>query len=597
MFRDSLRVIVGYEVIDSISNQCGTGLLVYLTCFEIIEEPDCYARFESYPLDILMSDSNKMVGYHYAFVDVSQGNVVERYWFIDGDSISSDSIITYSFHNPGEHTVCLAINTSDGCHDVCCEAIYIGEPPDCRAFFEYERILYTIDSTASDPDLVAAYLYQFYDRSTGYVIDWRWQFGDDIIEGGEDPVYEFPAPGIYEVCLTIQTTDGCTSTYCEQVYVTDDMDCKAMFEYYCPVDTPYYGNDFPGSTLLHFIDLSRGNITHWLWDFGDGTVSEEQNPFHEFPGPGVYKVCLVVSSPDGCEDAYCTEVVIGSPDRCEAYFEYCNYSSIIEDVYYEPDVFVVGFKNFSTPEPYHSRWEFGDASYSSEKNPVHVYQESGLYDVCLTIYTSEGCTDTYCTTVNVGMVSCKVDFTWELWIPDCSDYTIAHLFFPDLEEDAWSYYWDFGDGSFSTDPVTAYIYTNEGSYNVCLDVYYKNNCAARTCKTIHVSWVGNDSIFDSKCNPSGVTNIQSEEELSVLKVFPNPASDRMVVDLFSNADRQLTVQLIDMTGRTVKMKQNYKATAGNNQLVLPLYNIETGIYIYLISSSEKVLRGRISIIK
>ncbi len=52
--------------------------------------------------------------------------------------------------------------------------------------------------------------------------------------------------------------------------------------------------------LVAFHDLSRGNITKWRWDFGDGTVSEEKNPMHEYKKPGqYYVVVLTVEGPDG----------------------------------------------------------------------------------------------------------------------------------------------------------------------------------------------------------------------------------------------------------------------------------------------------------
>jgi PKD repeat protein len=52
--------------------------------------------------------------------------------------------------------------------------------------------------------------------------------------------------------------------------------------------------------LVAFQDLSRGNITKWRWDFGDGTTSEEKNPIHEYKKPGQYNVViLTVEGPDG----------------------------------------------------------------------------------------------------------------------------------------------------------------------------------------------------------------------------------------------------------------------------------------------------------
>ncbi|MCB0546740.1 MAG: VCBS repeat-containing protein [Phaeodactylibacter sp.] len=47
----------------------------------------------------------------------------------------------------------------------------------------------------------------------------------------------------------------------------------------------------------------------WLWDFGDGTTSEEQHPTHVFPEPGAYNVCLAVEDVAGSNEA-CMQVEI-----------------------------------------------------------------------------------------------------------------------------------------------------------------------------------------------------------------------------------------------------------------------------------------------
>ena len=50
-------------------------------------------------------------------------------------------------------------------------------------------------------------------------------------------------------------------------------------------------------------------ITSWRWDFGDGEVSEEQNPVHTYLFPGDYTVSLTVASSTG-EDTHTLESLI-----------------------------------------------------------------------------------------------------------------------------------------------------------------------------------------------------------------------------------------------------------------------------------------------
>jgi PKD repeat protein len=48
-----------------------------------------------------------------------------------------------------------------------------------------------------------------------------------------------------------------------------------------------------------FKDESRGKITKWHWDFGDGTTSTEQNPVHQYTKAGKYIVVLDIEGPEG----------------------------------------------------------------------------------------------------------------------------------------------------------------------------------------------------------------------------------------------------------------------------------------------------------
>jgi subtilisin family serine protease len=53
---------------------------------------------------------------------------------------------------------------------------------------------------------------------------------------------------------------------------------------------------------VYFTDQSTGGIDSWLWDFGDGTTSTDQNPVHIYDIAKSYTVSLTVSGPYGLED-------------------------------------------------------------------------------------------------------------------------------------------------------------------------------------------------------------------------------------------------------------------------------------------------------
>ncbi len=51
--------------------------------------------------------------------------------------------------------------------------------------------------------------------------------------------------------------------------------------------------------LVAFSDLSYGDIRSWKWDFGDGTISDEQHPIHRYEKGGDYVVVLYIEGPAG----------------------------------------------------------------------------------------------------------------------------------------------------------------------------------------------------------------------------------------------------------------------------------------------------------
>ena len=63
----------------------------------------------------------------------------------------------------------------------------------------------------------------------------------------------------------------------------------------------------PAPLTVNFTDESTGDITSFLWDFGDGETSIEENPTHTYTDEGIYTVSLSASGPHGSD----TEVKLG----------------------------------------------------------------------------------------------------------------------------------------------------------------------------------------------------------------------------------------------------------------------------------------------
>lgn len=75
-------------------------------------------------------------------------------------------------------------------------------------------------------------------------------------------------------------------------------------------DQPNQFNDL----LWEFTDTSTSSATiiTWVWDFGDGNGSNEQNPQHEYAAYGIYDVTLTVTDDNGCQDSITKQLIVGS---------------------------------------------------------------------------------------------------------------------------------------------------------------------------------------------------------------------------------------------------------------------------------------------
>ncbi|WP_236139746.1 PKD domain-containing protein [Mongoliitalea daihaiensis] len=61
---------------------------------------------------------------------------------------------------------------------------------------------------------------------------------------------------------------------------------------------------------IRFIASSAGNVDRWLWDFGDGNVSEGPSPVHVFGQRGEFVVTLTAENELGCQEFFSNVVAV-----------------------------------------------------------------------------------------------------------------------------------------------------------------------------------------------------------------------------------------------------------------------------------------------
>lgn len=144
-----------------------------------------------------------------------------------------------------------------------------------------------------------------------------------------------------------------------------------------------------------FHDLSYGAVNEYLWSFGDGSTSTLQNPVHTYFVPGSYPVSLLVTNSYGSNRRTAGDfIVIGSPP--------------VAKFLAEPETgqapLTAQFTDLSTGNPKSWEWSFGDGIQSSEKNPVHIFQSAGSYNVTLRVTNAYG-TDKYSPEIGINVTA------------------------------------------------------------------------------------------------------------------------------------------------------------------------------------------------
>ncbi|WFN34053.1 lectin like domain-containing protein [Methanogenium sp. S4BF] len=96
--------------------------------------------------------------------------------------------------------------------------------------------------------------------------------------------------------FSVETNTSCDWTVVRQNNLLSILDGSSNAVPGLPV-ADFSGTPRTGAPLLNvsFTDLSTGEPDTWLWTFGDGTSSTEQNPEHIYTADGVYTVMLSVN--------------------------------------------------------------------------------------------------------------------------------------------------------------------------------------------------------------------------------------------------------------------------------------------------------------
>jgi len=138
------------------------------------------------------------------------------------------------------------------------------------------------------------------------LISFSWDFAGLSNDTTQNPFYSFPDTGNFLVSLNVTTDKGCEDTTSRLV------DIKPLPQ----IDFDVVGNC--ARRPLQFVSnssISEGNIQGFSWDFGDSSVSTQQNPIHTYSDFGTFQLKLLAISDQNCSDSSIQNLMVNPTPR------------------------------------------------------------------------------------------------------------------------------------------------------------------------------------------------------------------------------------------------------------------------------------------
>lgn len=294
----------------------------------------------------------------------------------------------------------------------------------------------------------------FFDTSTGDPTGWNWSFGDGASSLEQNPEHTYFSGGNYKITLTVSNTAGSNKIVkSDYIHVIGPVLPKP--------EVSFWGSKTAGTAPLtiYFTDKSTNNPTSWLWNFGDGTTSNLQNPKHTYLTAGNYTVTLFASNTVGTGTKIRSDYIKVSQAPVASFWGSKTSGTVPLTVY---------FTDNSKNSPASWDWNFGDGATSKLQNPTHTYSEPGNYTVTLSAKNEAG-TGTKVRPDYIQVTrSLKVPAA-SFWGSKVSGYAPLTVYFTDNSTNLpTSWEWNLGDGTISNLQNPKHTYLTAGNYTVTL---------------------------------------------------------------------------------------------------------------------------------
>ncbi|MGB2134722.1 MAG: PKD domain-containing protein, partial [Flavobacteriales bacterium] len=442
---------------------------------------------------------------------------------------TSTGHVSFTFSNPGDYTVQSVIQfpgTNGACADTSSIEITVLPRPEVSMNLSANEgcgeVTVTGDVSAAD-----SYLYVW-----SFMPSPSFQVGTQL-----DPI-TFNSPGNHPISVAVTGINGCQSTAQQFVTVHPQPEADFAFDGVCFGETTSFSDES--------IAGINTNITGWYWQFGDGGVSYESNPSHDYAFTGDYNVSLTVTTPE-CTASTSQFVGINPNPTVEAQADILSGCSPLE-VAFNADASLAS--TFA--------WEIDGNAFngaSVDATLETAIGDASVHTATITVTSAQGCSATDDITVEAfPRAIAQIDPAANA---GCAPYTLP---IANLSEGAIAYEW-YANGNFVTSSAD-WTGTLENinnaieSQTVELVAHSVEGCNDTTATTIQV-YPEADFTFDlpndTACSPLELTMPMMEDVNSFTWNFGggNTSDEQAPSILLENTNGGLMGTSITFTGVSV----------------------------------------------
>lgn len=500
-------------------------------------------------------------GHELAFEDRSQpafGDLQQWHWDFNDPYVAHDTSSlqepVYVFDRPGTFDVQQVVIDQYGCRDTVLNPVNIRPSP--RAAFDFSSscngspVFFT--STAKD--------------TLNAITDHLWHFSQQDSSSLRNPQFLFHSDGSFPVNYYVRSLNGCWDTITKVVKVHPLPQADFAMQTYCLKDT---------AVFMDQSTVPSGAISQWLWDFGNGTTDTGSTGFTVFQDTLEYSVSLTVTTDAGCRDTV-TQTAKVHPNPQAAFTTGIRYGL--------PPLDVEFTNSSSGATDYH--WAFGDGQMANVPSPVHTFQNTGVFHTVMTAYNAFGCSDTQSTqvyavykpidlVVTAGFVQLEDGYvSYQCRIHNQGQRPVQRMLLEagingsySLRE-SWS-------GNLQPGQTLNYSFTAQTPLERPADLNY-------FCFKVTPDVGQKDS------NPeNNVLCQEHSEELWTGNPYPNPAGDKVKVDVIVPYAHEVEIQVHDAKGNMMGSTRKQLA-GGLNQLEFATIGLRQGMYFLKIGFEGEV---------